>query len=359
MDIENIPYYNFSLFPVSNDLLLEIINSAVKKKIKKIIINFGNTFPWSYTGSEVPEFVFSEKVIDKIVTICRHHEIILIPVLSVLKESDYIICNKNFQYLTTVRNGRSILDPSAAGAAKFIEELMEDIFSLFIYSDYLLLELPGADSDIPDLKNDLSVLLDRLVKNSEIESRHLLFTERDSCYKEEKINNFSGSTAALFKGCSYSLFLCSEQLTIEKTACRVFSLRSFPHFPALSDPADYLEIINGSDSLLAETQSDLNLLDSFFTHLDKIWLLIREGKEYLSLLYSGANYVNRIKFVRSVNLLLREYSEMLKKSRTITEKYKKKYQPGVIERWFTGRINPVSLQINDLETISGQISREL
>ena len=131
----NIPYYDFSTFPVNNDILLKIIDSAVNSGFKMIFINFGASFPWSSDNIISSEFAFSEKLIDKIVNICRQHDIILVPVLSIMIDSDFILRDRKYNYLINEDRKINGLDPSATGVGKFIEELIDDIYSILVHSE--------------------------------------------------------------------------------------------------------------------------------------------------------------------------------------------------------------------------------
>ncbi|MCF6334202.1 MAG: hypothetical protein L3J12_00475 [Spirochaetales bacterium] len=358
MDVENIPYYNFSEFPVNNDRLLEIVNSSAKRNFKGIIINFGNTFPWSFNGSLIQDFSYSEKIIDKIVTICRHHEINIFPVLSILKDSDSIISSKRYQYLTTDLNGRNVLNPSAAGAAKFIEELMEDLFSLFIYSDHILFELPDyEDAFVPG--NDLSLLIERIELFAAAESKHLIFSESAVCLRKGNIYKSQENFRPLYRGKSFNVDVKDEVIKVRNNSYRAISLKSIHNFTGFLDPGNFADdyIISRLESKI-ETR-DLDIIDDFFSNLDNVWFLIRECREILTLIYSVSNYITRIKFIKSVNKLLGEYSDMVKKSKLLINKYKKEYQQGVIEEWISSRVNSVTIQTNDLEIIAEQISGNL
>ena len=232
--MERTPYYDFSTFPVNDDILLKLINSAVTSGFKMIFINFGASFPWSLDNIITSEFAYSEMLIDKIVNICRHHDIILVPVLSILIDSDFILQDRRYNYLTNEDRKINGLDPSATGIGKFIEELIDDIYSILVHSEYLLIELPPAELVESNKVNDITVLIKRLSDTLRTNCKNLIIGCNPFCdnfgineilegvpitYKkpEKKIH--------LFKGYSYQLNLETETMVIKNIDYRLFHLR--------------------------------------------------------------------------------------------------------------------------------------
>lgn len=362
--MEGIPYYDFSTFPVNDDILLKMIDSAVYSGFKMILINFGSYFPWSLNNIIRSEFAYSEKVIDKIVDICRQYDIILVPVLSILIDSDFILRDRKYNYLINEDRKINGLDPSATGIGKFIEELIDDIYSLLVHSEYLLIELPPAEFVESNKANDIKVLIKRLSDTLSKNCKNLIIGCNPFCdsfsindvldgvpvtYKipEEKIK--------LFNGYSYKLNLEIETLVIKNIEYRIFHLRGNDGFIVSFDSGYFDSNYNMTVADGITKNIELEKIDSFFYNLDNVWIWIRKSRENLSLIYRNKDQIYRTGFLRAISNLIEIYTTLTENSVMIVQSLEKQYQPGVLRQWMDSKMDSVYIQLGELELIAKQI----
>ncbi len=362
--MESIPYYDFSYFPVNDDILLKLIDSAVNSGFKMIFINFGDSFPWSLDNVITSEFAYSEKLIDKIVNICRQYDIILVPVLSIMIDSDFILRDRRYNYLINEDRKINGLDPSATGVGNFIEELIDDIYSILVDSEYLLIELPPAELAESNKGNDITVLIKRLSDTLRTNRKNLIIGCNSFCdsfgineildglpitYKihEEKIQ--------IFNGHSYQLYLETETLVIKDIDYRLFHLSGNDGFIVSFDSGYFASNYNMlvADGIIKITE--LEKIDSFFYNLDNVWVWIRKSREDLSLIYRNTDQINRTRFLRAISKLSEIYTALTENSVIIVESLKKEYQPGVLKQWMDSKMDSVYIQLSELEFIAKQI----
>ncbi len=361
--IKNIPYYDFSTFPVNDNIVLKMIDSAVNSGFKMIFINFGSSFPWSLDNICLSKYSYSEKLIEKIVYICRQYEIILVPVLSIMIDSDFILRAKHYNYL--INDDRKIngLDPSAVGTGKFIEELIDDIFSILVNSDYLLIELPHAPLSTGDMYNDIAVIITRLSKALEINHKKLIVGS-DQPYDSIELSEIYNGIPVIYKlseelieiynGNSYHLNLRTERVVIKKIEYRLFQLDGTEGFIADFDSGYLAANYHVKSADLISQNIELKIIDKYFYDLDKAWLWIRTSREDLSLLYRNTDLLYRTRFLRSFSQLRETYSVLTETSAIITKSLEKVYQPGVLKQWVDSKMDSVDIQFSELELITKQ-----
>lgn len=362
--MKNIPYYDFSHFPVSDDILLKIIDSAVNNKLEMIFINFGSSFPWSLESIISSDFVFSEKLIEKIVNTCRLSNIILVPVLSIMIDSDFILRDGKYKYMLNADRIINGLDPSFTGAHKFIEELIDDIFSILMYSKYLLIELPPDELVERSTGNNMICLLKRLAETLGTNKINLMLachSANESSYINEKLNGipvFSmipEKKIQIFKGFSYQLSIKKTKIVIKNINYKVFCLKGTEDF-IIPHNADY--IVFDINTIIEDkniNKKNLENIDSFFYNLDFVWIWIRKSRENLSLIYRNTDQIHRTIFLRSINKLAGIYTILKELSVIIIESLEKDYQPGVLKQWIDSKMDSVYIQLSELELIAGQI----
>ncbi len=362
--MENIPYYDFADFPVSDNVLLKLINSAVNNGFKMILINFGGSFPWSLDSIILSEFSYSEKLIEKIVNICRENNIILVPVLSIMINSDFIIKTKGYNYLVNEDRKINGLDPSATGAGKFIEELIDDIFSILVYSEYLLIELPYEKLEEGKTSNDFTILINRLSKYLGINNKKLIiaynppFDRKDAnevmketpviyTKPEEKIQIYNGN--------SYQLSLSTERVVIKDFDYRLFYLGGTEGFNAFLDAGFF--VYNSNMDILKEISKNpgLEIVDNFFNKLEVVWVLIRKSHENLSLIYRNTDTIHRAVFLRSICNLSETYSALTESSIRIIDSFEEDYQPGTLRQWVDSKMDSVDIQLSRLKLVARQM----
>lgn len=362
--IKNIPYYDFSTFPVNNNIILKIIDSAVISGFKMIFINFGGSFPWSMDNILLSEYSYPEKVIEKIVNICRQHEIILVPVLSIMINSDFILRTKKYNYLIDDDKKINGLDPSAAGAEKFIEELIDDIFNILTNSEYLLIELPRVEFVAGDTVNNITVIIKRLSEALEINHKKLIVGSnqpsvsigiKEICNEVPVIFKIFEEQIEIYNGNSYQLNLKTERVVIKEIDYRLFILNGTEGFIADFD-SGYLAInyhVKPADLIIRNIE--LETIDIYFHNLDIAWLWIRKSRENLSLLYRNTDLIYRTGFLRSFSNLRGIYTTLKETSAVIIKSLEKTYQPGVLRQWVDSKLDSIDIQFNELEVITKQI----
>ena len=362
--IKNIPYYDFSTFPVNDKIVLKMIDSAVNSGFKMIFINFGGSFPWSMDCIVLSKYSYPEKLIEKIVNICRQHEIILVPVVSIMIDSDFILETKQNNYL--INDDRKIngLDPSAAGAGKFVEELTDDIFSILKNSEYLLIELPPVPSEAGAAVNNITVIIKRLSDALETNHKKLIVGSNQPsgnielskvCNGIPVIYKTSEKPIQIYNGNSYQLNLKTERVVIKKIDYRLFRLNGTEGFIADFD-SGYLAYTNHikADELITNN-IELETIDRYFYNLDMAWRWIRKSRENLSLLYRNTDLIYRTGFLRSFSQLSEIYTTLKETSDVIVKSLEKVYQTGVLREWVDSKMDSVDIQFSELEIITKQI----
>jgi len=355
--MENIPYYDFSVFPLNGNKILEKIDKAVRNDIKIVLINFGKYFPWSIDNILRSEFSYSEKLIDKIVNICRGNDIILIPVLSVLINDDYIFNDYKYKYLTKDSIKKNILDISACGMGKLVEEMIDDLYSLFEFSNYILIELPDylPEVDIKEWNETINHFLKRISNYLSDSGKNLILGCQKNC-KNYNFNSLLQNVKYIVKkhikiihithNDSYRLDIFLSEILIDGSRYQVSYLSSTDRFDAGLDAENILSDYN---------EADLVNVKEFYTLLDLLWKLIRTCWEELSLVYGRNETIYRIKFSRSVNLLNENYNNFTASCNSISDTFEADYQQGVIRLWLNAKKDSVLSQLNKLKDITRSI----
>ncbi|MCK5199584.1 MAG: hypothetical protein KAR21_14590, partial [Spirochaetales bacterium] len=287
-----------------------------------------------------------------------------VPVLSIMIDSDFILRTKQYNYL--INDDRKIngLDPSATGAGKFIEELVDDIFSILINSEYLLIELPPVDTVAGDRVNDITVIIKRLSEALEIKHKKLIVGNNQSsdsielneiCHKVPVIYKISEELIQIYNGNSYQLNLKTERVVIKKIDYRLFRLNGTEGFIADFD-SGYLAYTNHikADELITNN-IELETIDRYFYNLDMAWRWIRKSRENLSLLYRNTDLIYRTGFLRSFSQLSEIYTTLKETSDVIVKSLEKVYQTGVLREWVDSKMDSVDIQFSELEIITKQI----
>lgn len=361
--IKNIPYYDFSTFSMNDSIVLKMIDSAANSGFKMIFINFGSSFPWSLDNIGLSNYSYSEKLIEKIVNICRQYEIILVPVLSIMRDSDFILRAKHYNYLINDNRKINGLDPSAVGTGKFIEELIDDIFSILVNSDYLLIELPPDLLGSGDRGSDITIIIKRLSEVLELNHKKIIVgidRPYDSielskiCNEVPVIYKLSEELIEIYNGNSYHLNLRTERVVIKKIDYRLFHLDGTEGFIADFDSGYLAANYHVKSADLTSQKIELKIIDKYFYNLDKAWLWIRKSRENLSLLYRNTDLLYRTRFIRSFNHLSEVYSVLTETSAIIIKSLEKVYQPGVLKQWVNSKMDSVDIQYSELEFITKQ-----
>lgn len=361
--IKNIPYYDFSTFPVNDSIVLKMIDSAANSGFKMIFINFGSSFPWSLDNICLSKYSYPEKLIEKIVNICRQYEITLVPVLSIMIDNDFILRAKHYNYLINVDRKITGLDPSSVGTGKFIEELIDDIFSILVSSDYLLIELPHDFLGTGDMDNNITVIIKRLSEALEINNRKLIIGS-DQPYDSIELSEICSNVPVIYKlqeelieiysGNSYHLNLRTERVVIKKIDYRLFHLDGTEGFIADFDSGYLAANYNVKSADLISQNIELEIIDRYFYDLDKAWLWIRKSREDLSLLYRNTDLLYRTRFLRSFSHLSEIYSVLIETSAIIVKSLEKIYRTGVLKQWIDSKMDSVDIQFSELEIITKQ-----
>lgn len=352
---EKILFLDYSVFPVSNDIILETINLAISNGIKIICLDFGQYFPWSTDIIIRSDFSYSDKLVDRIISMCNHYKIVLIPVLSVLTNSDYILNDNKYTSLKEDGYKNQGLNISSCGINKLIEELIEDIFSLFTKSEYLFLELPVITSKNKDSFKNIDSFVERLINFMKHQNKKIIYGDNmnliniipklDTNLIVEYYNN-PEEKIDIFNGKYLSLFFKIYKITIENTEYSLYKINRSCIFSAVID--SMLFYLNKSKSSSNKYSTNLKMADNFLTSLEKVWSIIRECREIISFMDRSPNIKYRIQFYRIIEDLKNEFILLKKYSKLVNNVLVKKYQSGFLKLWVNSRIDPIYLQFINL-----------
>ena len=347
--MEHISYYDLSLFPLNSKFVLEKIQLAVNNDVEVIFINFGSFFPWSIDNIDKSEFTYTDKLIDKIVSICQEHDIELIPTLSILTNSDFLLRNNKYKYLINNNFKHKGLDVSACGISKLVEEMIDDIFSLLRFSNYLLIELPEtySENSLSKKKKSIKISLKRIYDNLiEFDKKLILGFKQDYLDINKQLlsddikflvkNHYK--TTNIFKSNSYKLDIFISRILINGKEYKLSQLNGTDGFDSGIDPENVTE--------------NLKYVEKFYHLLEENWLLIKICWEELSIIYRNTDPVYRITFCRSVNMLKNNYEKLQIMSIKNLETFEDLYQPGIIRNWINSKMDSVLNQLKNLENIA-------
>ncbi len=359
--MENIPYYDFSKFPFNSNVVVEKIKLAAQKELKVIFINFGSFFPWSIENISRSKYAYTDKLIDKIVSICHEHDIILVPSLSILTNSDFILNDNKYQHLISTSKKQKGLDLSACGAGKLVEKMIDDLYSLMCFSNYLLIELPELNYNISsDTKiNLINFFIKRIADNLNDNDKRLILGCSNNCENYEKqflteniqfIYKKQNNKYDIFNSKSYNLDLIESKSVLNGNIYNICLLNGTDGFDA---GLDISELISYYDKDTGKTTAKINVIDVeiFFSLVEESWSLIRLCWEELSCVYRYTDPEYRVTFIRSVKKLNLGFDKLKKSSHTILDTFEKVYQPGIIREWVNSKIDSVLNQLNTLENL--------
>lgn len=360
--MQNIPYYDFSVFPLKSNIILKKIDLAINKGFKVIIINFGSFFPWTADKIIRSDFAYSDKLIDKIVNICRENSITLIPVLSILNNSDFILKDYKYKYLIDNGMKRPGLDVSSCGAGKLAEDLIDDIYSLMVFSEFLIVELPDLlpEDSIDNWSEFMNPFIKRISKNLSALGKTLILDcmqnswDMKTALKSEGIRFISKNQYKkinIYHSNSYNLNIFRSKLAIDGTEYRILKFSGTDEFDGGLDIGNIIPRGN-NDYIDVLIKTDLQYVDNFYSLLDDIWFLIRICWEELSLLYRNSDPVYRIKFCRSVQFLNKNYHNLKTSAHIVLDTLEGNYQSGALREWVNIKKDSVLSQLNKLENIA-------
>lgn len=360
--MENIPYFDFSVFPFKSEVVINKIKFAADKGFRVIFINFGSFFPWSIENIIRSKNAYTDKLIEKIVNICNENEIILIPALSILTNSDFILKDKKYKYLISNSLEHKGLDVSACGAGKLVENMIDDIYSLMSFSNYLLIELPDFNTNKISDKNNILTnhFIKRITDNLNNIDKKLILGCLNKCNNYHK-QFISEDIKFIFKknikkysintNISYNLDIIKSKININGIEYILFHLNGTDGFAAGLDSATF---INNYDkgTQKAIVNYKINETEKFYSLLDENWSLIRLCWDNLSYVYRNTDPVYRITFIRSVKILSNNFEKLKKSSIRTIDIFEEVYQPGIIREWVNLKLDSVLNQLKNLENLS-------
>ncbi|MCD6578854.1 hypothetical protein J7L48_05215, partial [bacterium] len=347
---EIILFLDYSVFPVSNDIILENIDLAISNGCKIIFIDFGQFFPWSIDNIIKSDFSYSEKLVDRINSVCKQNEIILVPVLSVLIDSDYILNDNKYSLLKEDGYKNQGLNISSCGASKLIEELIEDLFSLFTKSEYLFFEIPAITYKDEEWVGNIDPFIKRLTLFMRNQNKKLIFGDNMNLkriYPESDINriveyyNKSSGKIEVYKGKSLSIFYQIYKIRIKNMEYSMYKLKKCCILPSVF--AFMMFTVDGNISTNNKYKIDFEIVDDFLSSLEKTWSIIRKSSEFISILDRTPNNKYRIQFYRIVEEFKQEFVLLKKHSNLIKNVLEEKFQTGFFTLWVNSKIDPVYL----------------
>jgi len=348
---EFILFLDYSVFPVSNDIILGNIDLAISSGCKMIFLDLGQYFPWSSDNIIKSDFSYSDKLVDRIIRVCNQHEILLVPVLSVLFDSDYILNDNKYSSLKEDGYKNQGLNISSCGINKLIEELVEDIFSLFTKSEYLFFELPSIISKDEEWMKNIDPFMGRLTLFMRHQNKKLIFGDNmnlETIYPESvgscvvEYYNKPLEKIEVFKGKTLSIVLKAYKTKIKHREYSLYKLDKYCIFDSVFFSIDSGIITNKAYRAYFE------LLDDFLSSLEKVWSIIRKGSEFLGILDRSPNVKYRIQFYRSIEELKQEFVLLKKHSKRIKNVMEGRYQSGFFKLWVNSKVDPVYLQFINL-----------
>jgi len=352
---EIILFLDYSVFPVSNDIILENIDLAIRNGCKIIFLDFGQYFPWSIDNIIKSDFSYSDKLVDRINSVCKQNEIILVPVLSVLIDSDYILNNNKYSLLKEDGYKNQGLNISSCGVSKLIEELIEDIFSLFTKSEYLFFELPPITCKDKEWVGNIDPFIERLTLFIRNQNKKLIFGDNmnlKNINPESDINriveyyNKPSGKIEVYKGKSLSIFFQIYKIKIKNLEYSLYKLDKCCIFPSVFDSMMFS--VNGNISTNNKYGIDFEMLDDFLSSLENTWSIIRESSEFISILDRTPNIKYRIQFYRIIEEFKQEFVLLKKHSKLIKNVLEERFQTGFFTLWVNARIDPVYLHLINL-----------
>jgi len=359
--MKNIPYYDFSSFPLESKKVLEIIDYIVESDFNVIIINFGEYFPWDLDNIIRSKFTYSEKLLEKIVNICKRNNIIFIPVLSVLDNSDFILQDSKYKHLIRDGNNNKGLNLSSCGAGKLVENLNDDLFSLFIYSNYVLIDIPNfsqKDKYI-SFKEYIIPFIKRISGNLSDSGKTLILAFKKNCQGIEKDLISEGLdfvpmnydyTYNVHNSVSYNLDIVVSGANINDIEYKISYFNGTDSFYGRLDIGEVIYKNNKINNLKVSN------LDEIYSILDNIWSLFRLSWEDLSRIYRNTDPQYRIRFCRNVLSLSRSYQDFKTACLNLLDSLEEYYQPGFLKEWLDGKSDSVLSQLNKLEDIAKPMS---
>jgi hypothetical protein len=358
--MDNIPYYNLSEFPIKNDLLIERINSAVILGYKMIFIDFGGYFPWSVDTIVTSQYAYSDKLIDKLVRICRKNDIKIIPVLSILTNCDFLLKDKKYKYLITEGNKFNELDILECGINKLLEKIIDDIYSLLIFSDCIFIDLPLNIINNNKTQDSFLPFINKVFKYLSDMNKNLLlgckteFINISTLDMPENIQLLFSryNKLSIRKGKSYNLDINIREIMLEKEEYRVFDFCTADGFTCALDIGKYIPTYTNQYSKVHFTNVDLDDIEKFYFSINKFWYILRTCWENLNFIYRNSDPQYRVKFSRSVLSLEKIYNKLKKDSLIFLKIYAHKYQTGLLEEWMNSKMDAAFSQLNILENIA-------
>jgi hypothetical protein len=348
--MENVPYYDLSVFPLDDDLLLERFIYAAENNFKSIVINFGEFFPWSPDIVKRSKYSYTDKIIEKIVEFANKKKISIIPVLSILLDSDFILSDFRYNHLFDKHSFRSGLNINSCGAAKLVEELSEDLFSLLIYSNYLLLELPDSMISINEKNSASNLFKERLVDYFSNNNKKLIFysktnlcTTNNNLTKdnyEESIKNIK-----IYNGDPFQISISNKRIIIDKLEHNIFYLNSNREFIGSYNIGIFINFLNHKEVPITDGFDEIN---NFFNSLDAVWNRIRICRVHLSEIFRNTETCFKGKFHRSVFYLDEYYEKLKRNSVLILHIYEIDFQKGVLAKWMYSKMDYIIEQISEL-----------
>ena len=352
---EIIIFLDYSVFPVKNDIILENIDLAISNGCKIIFLDFGQYFPWSIDNIIKSDFSYSEKLVDRINIVCKQNEIILVPVLSVLVDSDYILNDNKYSLLKEDGYKNQGLNISSCGVSKLIEELIEDLFSLFTKSEYLSFELPATTYKDEEWVGNIDPFIDRLTLFMRNQNKKLIFGDNmnmKSINPDSDINRVveyykkPSGKIEVYKGNSLSVFFQIYKIKIKNIEYSLYKLEKSSILPSVFNFIMFS--LDGNISTNSRYRIDFEILDNFLNSLEKNWSIIRKSSEFISILDRTSNIKYRIQFYRIIEELKQEFVLLKKQSKLLKNVMEEKFQIDFFTLWLKSRIDPVYLHLINL-----------
>ncbi len=346
-------YLDVTKAPLQDHHFFILLNMLKNARYKYFFINFGEYFPWSEDFHFQSVLSYSEQMLEKLDEKSVLQKIDIIPVLSVFGENDFIIKEKHYRHFSPDFPENREIDCNAVGLILFYEEMIDDLFSVFIHSSTVCLDMQGISRTM------VFEFVSRITRVLSEKNRKVIFQN----LPVDVSRDIDGPLLHTLDSDIQQEELCWRE--------KMYALSQSPRLVVVRGEAvfDFIPFCCMKEMLSAHSlESESNgkncffsctLLREFYEYQRTCWNWYRTISEKFSLLFMERNSSSVVSLFEMFDEFEKSYRVFMKKSEQCMDYFAHDFKYNYIRSFFYSKTEPLEIFFHDAAFRMEQIKRRV
>ncbi len=333
--------------PYKMELFFPFLRSIRDYGVEYLFIDFGRYFPWSEKFRFNTDFTYPEEFISALDREAGGMGLKLVPVVSFEESGNFVAEASSCRYLVPGFPGSLEVDPEAAGASSFFEDLLEDLAGVYYYSPGFLFLFPEnfaerVNRGVPSAAG----VTERLKSYASVLDKKLFF--KDVSLGGTERWRFAGRKEyGGYYEDSYLFSFFEEESPVKKFS----TCLGFLPFNSLN----YLS--TGTDR--EKFSEEMNFAERYIEKENTVWNVYRTSSWNMSLLFLNNTGAFSARFLNDFNLLTDHVEDYAAMGDEGIELFARYFENSFPESFFYSRSDRIMLLFRLMETEAGRILRRI